>query len=884
MKKINFQLYKSISGILEHIDLQSEEQLENLISDVSRTLISMGREYTSEDLKIVKRHLQSSFETTMEEDIMLANQETHHPWLNDYRARNSASDYWDRYSTLLHFKGYHKPTLLRLNKVTDDILDSLENPNKSGNWRRRGLVMGNVQSGKTANYTGLICKAADTGYKVFIVLAGSLNPLRRQTQERIDEGFLGFDSTSQKPIGVSKYTDNSNISPASFTDLENDFDIKKAKSRGLTLNNLKQPAVFVIKKNGTILKNLKNWLSTHKKDLSHYPLLLIDDESDYASVNTNKEGNDPTSINKGIREILDLFPRHSYVGYTATPFANIFINAENDDNMRQEDLFPRDFIKYLGAPENYMGPEQIFSPENQVKHLRIVDDNEDFIPLKHNKHLNVSELPPSLKESIRSFVLASAIRSLRNDCSHRSMLINCSRLTRIQNDLADSVIDYFDKLKKASKISSNLEPKEALQNKHIHDLFLTWEVEFKAGEFEWEQTQNELSKVTAPIEILKINKDSEDSLDYSPTQYPSGRSIVAIGGLSLSRGITLEGLSTSYLLRNTAMYDTLMQMGRWFGYRDIYRDLCRIYMHHEAASFYEHIAISTNELRNDLKLMNKNKSKPEYFGLRVRSHPNRLKVTAANKMKATLERAQVLDLHGRSVSTSKLNTDPAITQRNIDCFHQLNEALNANYVITKKDDIHGPELGHFWQNVSSDLIQQFLTNYNNHPSCTNTFPDPILEHIQMMDEAPTCQRWDILLRSSKTEDTKKPIGLEMNCFTRSNTNEKNFITINKSRLGSTGEEKAGLSKLQAKQVRDKSKNKNVADYEYRQKKKNPLLILYVIKPIDMDIRLPAYAACFPYPDFSQEKRQTITYRYNSIYKKEMLKTIQKTELEEPDDE
>ena len=231
----------------------------------------------------------------------------------------------------------------------------------------RGLCIGDVQSGKTSTYIGLINKAADAHYRVIILLTGTIEKLRRQTQQRIDEGFIGLDSyafTLEKDnvqVGVGAI--DPNTSGWAVTSTTSDFNAATAKKIVGQLNNISAPVILVLKKNKSVLEKLERWLrfynankTTKKIDL---PMLLIDDEADNASVNTKKD-DEVTAINKGIRKLLVLFEKANYVGFTATPYANIFIDPDTEKEMLDHDLFPRDFIYALEAPSNYIGARSIF--------------------------------------------------------------------------------------------------------------------------------------------------------------------------------------------------------------------------------------------------------------------------------------------------------------------------------------------------------------------------------------------------------------------------------------------------------------------------------------------------------------------------------------------
>ena len=315
----------------------------------------------------------------------------HDPWLQARKAQINPF-YWSRYRTDLIKQGWGAKVVNSLDKVTDEILDLMGNPIGKSGWPRRGLVMGDVQSGKTSNYTGLICKAADAGYKLVILLTGTLESLRRQTQERLDSGFVGLDSSGvvysnsrnrkRKEIGVGLI--NATRSAGVFTSTVADFKAITVNQLGFKLRDYNEPVLLVVKKNKKIIENLTEWLKDFNAEPSgkiDLPLLLVDDEADNASINTSPKK--ATAINSGIRTLLNIFPKSSYVGFTATPFANVFINPETTNDMEGDDLFPRDFIYALDAPTNYLGAAAIFGDDAKIDCLEEVSDAEASVSYTH---------------------------------------------------------------------------------------------------------------------------------------------------------------------------------------------------------------------------------------------------------------------------------------------------------------------------------------------------------------------------------------------------------------------------------------------------------------------------------------------------------------------
>lgn len=513
-------------------------------------------------------------------------------------------------------------------------------------------------------------KAADVGFKVIILLTGTVESLRRQTQERVDEGFIGRSSkaylqrnsqTIKKGVGSK----DSTRFATGFTTESSDFRSAVVRNMNASLHNMSsEPVVFVLKKNARTMQNLIDWLENYNLNSQgriDLPLLLIDDEADNASINTKTE-NEPAAINKLIRKLLGLFLESSYIAVTATPFANIFILPEKTEDMENDDLFPADYIYALNAPTNYIGSNELFGDDTSFSSALVtIDDAEDIFPYRHKQDICISQLPESLYGALRYFLLANIARDIRSgDTSHRSMLVNVSRFVKVQEKITKLITEWLYGVQRDIRNNCMLDEEEACMNATISALRDDWENTdypfYKIG-FDWDTIQkNYLLKAVSPIEIRTINQRSATKLDYA--EYgENGLRVIAVGGLSLSRGLTLEGLMVSYFHRNTQMYDTLMQMGRWFGYRSEYEDIFRIWMPDDAIGWYAHITSASNELREDISRMNRLGATPREFGLKVRAHPTSLIVTARNKMKHT-ERVQCLiTLDGSFFETPRFRSD-----------------------------------------------------------------------------------------------------------------------------------------------------------------------------------------------------------------------------------
>jgi len=846
------------------------------VDAAAKNAISLYDDVLVEDIPIenIIKRLQQRFSTRMTLGTMFV-AKGHTPWL-EKRSGDIEWYYWERYRKYL-LKSKFPPHVVRsLGGITDQIIDHTEDPTKPGQWDRRGLVVGHVQSGKTANYTGLICKAADCGYKVIIVMAGMLNALRTQTQERIDLGFIGRCTHLKELIGVCEGEHIANPllrKPATFTTVKDDFKKSIATQIGVGIRDLREPVVLVVKKNSSTLTNLISWLrDNNPHNLHENPMLLIDDEADQASINTRVEG--IAAINGKIRELLELFDQSSYVGYTATPFANIFIDPDDEDAMLGDNLFPRDFILSLDPPDNYVGPDRVFSSKADLAVVRSISDNEEMIPLRHDKSLRPDGLPDSLKKAIQIYVLIRAIRLLRDQHkAHNSMMINVSRFTDVQSYVRDRVDDYFKTELRPAIINHAMLPKEnALQDTVMSQLWGVWLDEFQDAGFEWSDVQLMLREAVSPIRVIEVNSsDRSEALDYSRKNFPSGRSVIAVGGMSLSRGLTLEGLTVSYFLRNSFMYDTLLQMGRWFGYRDGYEDLCRIYMTEDASGWYTHIADVINELRTEFRVMKQNKLTPDEFGLCVRAHPESLIVTARNKMRSGKMVPRKIDLAGRLVETKALFADMQKVEHNLNVFDKLVATLRKDYSDREGTD----DASYWWKSVDNSVIKGFLEGVINHPSSELTEHGPLLEYSSWLADN-EWETWDVVLCGVSGGKSAIPryqvSGLSIKHQFRTVEKRGKTLLFKNRRVATVGAEGIGLTDEQKRQACDASEFGSVSDATYRHIRNRPLLMLHLLDchegqddPSLFEQGVLAWGLSFPGQSGSSRPKKLVQYVVNTRY-------------------
>jgi hypothetical protein len=841
-------------------------------SEINEAVVKATMLYSNVDAVKLKNDLLSMYSVKIDTFQILEGKERREPWLRDFRANQKSKwEFWTRYAEYLEKQKKFAPSvILQLDELTNKVLDKLFNPQRSEiQISKKGLVVGQVQSGKTANYTGLICKAADAGFNLIVVLAGIHNNLRSQTQNRIDEGFLGFDTQYERAYTMNKTTKigvglipgfENAIANSYTTSLEKgDFTSRATNTAGFNFN-APQPILLVVKKNASVLKRLCNWLQTQATNdkITNKSLLIIDDEADNASINTNVKELDPTAINKNICKMISLFNRSAYVGYTATPFANIFIPQNEDD------LFPRDFIINIPAPTNYIGPEKVFgtsiiSDDTNSDLLPIVcpiKDCDFFVPQGHKKDDDkptFSDIPESLKTAVKCFIATCAVRIARGQgTKHNSMLIHISRFQMWQNhikDLVEQLFNYYKHEIEAGDTAIYAEFRRILENDTAnYKSYKTVTTEIQQSKFgdidknltvhSWEEIKPLLYKAVQKIEVKSLNGSSADSLTYYENE-KTGISVIAIGGDKLSRGLTLEGLSVSYFLRASKMYDTLMQMGRWFGYRPGYVDLCRLFTSEELNEWFRHITIASEELRSDFDYLANINGTPEDYALKVRNSPGQLQVTSVSKMRYTKQ----IDISwaGRLVETYQLPMDKGTKKRNLIATDSFISAFGA---AEQKGN------NYLWRNVSPDNVCEYLSKFKVADNLKKVDLDMISSYIHDLVREGELTSWRVVLMNKK--DNAKAThtfsnGLKVGCFDRNRADDTPWNTyyIRKNHIvGNQTDEFVDLDEdllsaaLERTQQRKAELNKSwdkdypapeIIRQEFRPRT-NPLLLIYPLNP------------------------------------------------------
>lgn len=775
-------------------------------------------------------------------------------WLTEDRRADNDQYYWTRFSRNFKSKDIPKNIFDRTNKDTDKILTRLGDPGSDKNFRCRGMVIGDVQSGKTNNYSALINKAADYGYKLIIVLTGTIEDLRQQTQERLDNDFVGSVSIAGKEskdretkiIGVGKIDD----SRLPFCLTDKDDDIKKDPR--YKISTISEPILVVTKKNKHPLTRLNTWLNStlnSKNGFVDQPVLIIDDEADNASVNTGNEDEDPKTINRLIRQILGSCRRSSYVAYTATPFANIFIHPDSEgDTLDKDDLFPKDFIVSLEPPNNYCGAKYFFRTEASDNVCQEIIDADSHLPVSHRAGISVVSIPDSLKESIGTFLLAAAVKDMRREKglikgNHDSMLINMSRLTTVQSDIAPFVEDALDKYWNSIEVYG--EKKDAWKDSStVRLLNDIWQKHYQGSVSEsWDEVWTSMSSMEKPV-IVTVHSKSPDNLEYE-TGGPG--KIIAIGGLKLSRGLTLEGLVVSYFYRRSVMYDSLMQMGRWYGYRDNYQDLLKLWLTGESWDWYSHISEASDDLREQAAEMMRRKMTPRQFGLKVKASPDALMVTAANKMRTAQTVSTRVRFDDKLFETDCVDSRDDIIWKNLEVFDTFIESIKAK----PQNYFDHPE--HFnshlkYMGIAADEVISCLKRLVNHPSCgpwaeSNLFLQYLLERSG--DELKT---WDVFVwqpnkekAGTWTSPTNPDAVYKRNMRTvvkddpRNSDNEYELRLNRKHHIvDNNSVEGLGLTSAQFNGVIGDKKPRQISGRQYRTSREKvtnrPSLIFHLIKP------------------------------------------------------
>lgn len=660
---------------------------------------------------------------------------------------------------LLGTKNWPKDTVTSLDDASDKVLRQLRPPS-TGEFDVRGLVLGHVQSGKTANFTAVIAKAADAGYRLVVVFSGVDNGLRRQTQIRLNKELTGYPhnppgAVRLPPVGKQwhQYTTG---------DLNGDFNPGRANHAALQGS---QPVLLVVKKNGPVLRKLMAWFMNAPEEVrKSLPALFIDDEADQASVDVraslqteetydpdDPDYTSPAVINGLIRELISQFSRRAFIGYTATPFANILIPHEQYDPKAGLDLYPKDFFIDLPKPTGYFGTEEFFgrfdpSNDDRVEGLQVLRPVE---ALEISTLIQNNELTPKLDEAICAFVLGGAARALRGKPEAPcTMLIHTSHLTARQGPLKQRVDERWRELKDEWRYNRKAGLLSRLNTLWDKDFVKTSKSVDPQRAHKFEELVPFIGKFMEAVEVREINSQVGEVLDYE--REPSLKAI-AIGGNKLSRGLTLEGLTVSFFARRSPQYDTLLQMARWYGYRAGYEDLTRIYTTGELIGWFADLALVEHRLREDMQVYEQMPGiTPKDLGMRILRHPA-MQVTASIKQRAT-----TLTNISESYSEQLEQTFrfPVKDLGRLGTMCERNRLLAREFLDGLDKPTRYPSRDYIpvWEDVAAAAVVDFLRRFDYDPDACGTIPTLMADWIEEQNLHGGLVNWTVAVRGRESKN------------------------------------------------------------------------------------------------------------------------------------
>ncbi len=887
---------------------------------ISAVVAQLG--FAVENVDMLRQYLFEQISLPIEPIVAMYGEEAKRStWWNDFqKSAPNLTPYWSRYERYLsESKGWDLQVIDRsIDTPTNSIMNAISNPRIQTPCERIGMVFGYVQSGKTANYIGLLNKAIDSGYKIIIVLTGMHNNLRSQTQSRIDEEVLGYETSielllaeyTRKPnaIGVGKDRNIPPILIPTLTSRDDNGDFNKKRVG----TSVQPPIMLITKKNASVLKNIISYFETHpiaktsegkrKFINADYPLLLIDDEADQASINTNdcynedgtfNEDCDPTKINGYIRKLFNLFKCRSYVGYTATPYANIFIPSISMTKNYGNDLFPRDFIIKIPKSAKYVGAIEFFGlkGDDNVQAMplsRNIKKGATYLPAGTKKDDPVGELPDELKTAILSFVISTAYRNCRGQRNKpNTMLIHILRFVNTQKKLKKRVSDFYADIRAKIKYGDQDIFKELEQLWKEDYLLTTQKIEESfprymngVAKLPWEEVFKEIKAIMLDdqIKVYSINGESKDALMYKDHQNMPFN-VIVIGGDKLSRGLTLEGLTVSYFTRNSNTYDTLMQMGRWFGYRPGYLDLCRLYVPKSLYDGFQHISMATEDLVDQITYMNDLDETPENFGLRIATHPQML-ISSPNKIRSGEDR--YISFSNTLSQTRSIDIDSQQYKRNFEAVQRLINTLGhpmKNYWESKGRKA-GSSKHYFWAPVSGYTVAQFLLDFETSKQANRANSKYMADYLKDQLSFGGATNWTVCLINIDDEDTFPIGGLTVGKGIVRNSDKGGFESHGNvcsiKTMTSNGHEYLDFTQDQMNRVTEITKGneneqerRNVYIRHMVRERTQGLLIIY---PINTDSITPLkidgctynpFGFAIVFPD-CQEQGNLISYRLNDV--------------------
>lgn len=686
---------------------------------------------------------------------------------NDLTIPGSMASSWQLYKNKLIEQGWTDDSVKDIENTTISILRKLRVETDSS---IKGLTIGHVQSGKTASMAALIAMSADWEFNLFIVLSGTIENLRKQTEERLmsdlkTSGNLSWERLSQLSLKSGS----------------------SHKVSSLLLNNgSRERYLNVCLKNKTRLNDLIQWLKEDGKKLSQMRILVIDDEADQGGINTNDVNDstaERTALNKAIVELVNIHANDgskplsmNYISYTATPYAN-FLNEAS-----QESLFPHDFVAVLNPAKEYFGAKQIFGLENNEYYrglpiVRKITKNDcNLVKRIHKEEENF--LPQTLIDALHWFLLATSVMRYRKYKKPISMLIHTSQKQTHHQIFENMINSYFRCMSKVQIIEECRKLYEQEKGKFTKEDF---EMEFELYPNKdyvkdyppFEKIEDELKRLIrnypSHINVLEeskrlvyhdglhlcidncANNGITEDLEHVRLAYPDLKSpnypapapaFIIIGGSTLSRGLTIEGLVSTYFLRTTSQADTLLQMGRFFGYRKGYEMLPRIWLTTDTEAKFKFMATLEEELREDIETYILEGMDAKEYGPKVKNSPKLtwLRITAKNRMQSAEE--VDLDFSGTSSQTILFDDDVVIQRQNIEvterflnCLGEPNETRNSR--------------GLYWTDIPfQKIIDEFFNKFkfNNQSEFSNM--GAFNEWYQKNETEAGFTNWNVVLSGS----------------------------------------------------------------------------------------------------------------------------------------
>lgn len=738
---------------------------------------------------------------------------------------NKSNGTWAHYKRYLSSKGFKDEDIDEIDSSTSRMLSSVEDPQINGKFSQKGLVIGNIQSGKTANFTGLISKFIDYKVDYIVVFTGIHNTLRNQTQKRIENDIIGRTLSlegSYEDVGIGKMFESYNSNATMITTTYED--IKSGFNRDLDAEGSDKTKIFIVKKNVSTLINLKKlFISVTDANKS---ILIIDDEADNASIDTNanKDDKDETATNASIRSLLQLFDRSFYIAYTATPYANIFINKETMSEKLDDDLFPRDFIVKLEASDSYTGYDKYFNTsykDNLVVNISDVIENDRF------------------DDALIDFMMAAALKKymyLNNDDfmwfkdRHGTMLVHTSHLKtehHAQNDYIKDLLDEY-----CSKLRF-FDDQEIIKRLHLsfenaRSAYL--KISGNILDIDFDEVVKQLKSMIANDEfIINVNNsDTDEVLDYDD----DFKTYIVIGGNTLSRGLTLEGLIVSYFGRVSNTMDTMSQMARWFGYRANYLFMTKVYIQKIGVEYFDNIAKVDALINEQLIEMHEYNQSPVEFSFLI-SKFGKLNPTSKDKIGGATQKAFSFSGDGPQITgldTSKFYTNKALVDEFMS--HYEIEEKNKDYKVTNVDN-----------HALIDFLQKF-SMINNEPSLysVRTNVNSWIEYIQEKNdlENPELTNWTVVLKGKQEVENVEEFSF----------GSLNFVNRSTSKIPNAEENLRRSRIISAPQDESLDLDQQMTDRRAAREERSPqsgLLIIYGVHAKDDNFTSNAFTLAISFP-------------------------------------